>query len=280
MNVKSGIIALVLILCALGAITGYRYFQYINEEPDFCAMCHVTAEGYRSWEMSKHYAIICQKCHSLSIVEGNKLLLAYYVKGDKDVKQSHGRIAPWESCLQCHSREAAQGSVTFRISFGHARHVFMHDIGCKNCHGPDMHRFEVESSYCQKCHVDKLVHGMGTAGLYCLNCHGFAESGHKMTSTERCFTCHGYIPRTGVMSKVECHECHHPHNTLTIESKDCLGACHSSEARVGQHGVHLTKAGLDCLDCHRPHFWAVRKANSKGLCDRCHELKDPRTFIY
>jgi hypothetical protein len=280
MSHKSSILVLVFILCVLGAVTGYRYYKYVNKDPDFCVMCHVTEEGYRSWETSDHHLIICQTCHKLSVIEGNKLLLAYYVKGAKDVKQKHGRVMPWESCIACHNREAAQGSVTFRVSYGHARHVFMHNIGCQKCHASEMHKFDVDSAKCQKCHVDKLVHGMGTAGLYCLNCHGFGESGSKMTSSRRCFTCHKDMPEKGVMSNVECHECHHPHNKFSIESKDCLGECHSSETRVGQHRKHLELPGMMCLECHKPHVWEVKKANAKGLCDRCHEMKDPRTFIY
>jgi hypothetical protein len=65
-----------------------------------------------------------------------------------------------------------------------------------------------------------------------------------------------------------------------MESMDCLGACHDNEARVGQHGIHLEKTSLGCTDCHRPHTWVVGKNEAKGLCDRCHPLKNPLTFIY
>jgi hypothetical protein len=82
------------------------------------------------------------------------------------------------------------------------------------------------------------------------------------------------------MSQIECHECHHPHKKLKIESSECLGTCHSNEVNVGQHRLHMVKKNLQCLDCHRPHEWTITEKNAKGLCDRCHKMKDPATFIY
>jgi predicted CXXCH cytochrome family protein len=82
------------------------------------------------------------------------------------------------------------------------------------------------------------------------------------------------------MSQLECYDCHHPHRILTVESKDCLGECHGPEVRAGVHGKHLAVTSLTCLDCHKPHTWVVRKEGAKGLCDRCHEYRDPATFIY
>jgi hypothetical protein len=168
---KSGIMLFALLVSVVILVTGYRYYAYMNEDPGFCLICHMTEEGYRSWERSEHHLIACQECHTLSLLEGNKLLLSYYVAGNTDVESTHGRERPWEACPDCHGREAAQGSLTFRESFGHARHVFMRDIACKQCHAHREHLFRPESENCRSCHADKLVHGMGTAGLYCLNCH-------------------------------------------------------------------------------------------------------------
>jgi hypothetical protein len=279
MTQKQGIVILILLIAIAGAITGYRYYHYINDEPAFCSLCHLTEEGYTSWERSGHSFLKCQACHKISIIEGNRLLLAY-VSGNTKIKQSHGREQPWASCRGCHDTEAAQGSITFRKSYGHARHVFMLGMSCNQCHGIGLHNLKADSSKCLKCHSDKLVHGMGTAGLECLNCHAFTESGPKMTSSKRCFKCHSGIPRKGPMSKIECFECHRPHTKLKIESSECLGRCHSNEVNVGQHRLHMVKKKLQCLDCHKPHTWTVTKENAKGLCDRCHKMKDPLTFIY
>jgi len=280
MKHKGPIIILMALICVSGLAVAYKYFKFAKDDPSYCAICHLTQEGYNSHRISVHYTLTCQVCHSISTMEGNKLLLAHYVKGQKEIKQEHGRINPWASCMDCHNTHAAQGSVTFRSSYGHARHIFMHDIGCSACHSGQMHNMEVLSDKCRSCHADKLVHGMGTAGLYCLNCHTFSDSSETMQTSRKCFECHKKLKMNRIMTALECHECHKPHNKLKLTSQDCLGSCHSSETKVGQHSLHMKLGTLECTTCHRPHTWEVTKKNAPGLCDKCHKLKDPMTFIY
>lgn len=277
---KNSIIILMVLICAAGIATAYKFYQFAQDDPSYCAMCHLTTEGYNSHESSVHYELKCQTCHIMSTIEGNKLIMAHYIKGEKSVEQSHGRKKPWEICIDCHNSHARQGSVTFRKSYGHARHVFMHDINCRACHSGQLHDLSVSAEKCRKCHTDKLVHGMGTAGLYCLNCHNFRENAKEMQPSTKCSKCHPNLKTSEIMSSLECHDCHKPHKKLQLKSSDCLGSCHSSETKVGQHSLHLKLGKLECIDCHRPHEWEVTKKNAKGLCDKCHKLKDPMTFIY
>ncbi len=280
MRAKPGILVLILLFCLILIVKGYQFYEYTQTDPAFCSTCHLMEEGVKSWRVSNHSHITCQKCHVISLIEENRLLLAFAVKGSWKVKQEHGSIKPWQGCLNCHMQEAAQGSKTLRASYGHARHVFMQDIECGACHRGDVHDFNADSKRCQRCHKDKLVHGMGMAGLYCLNCHSFGEAKIKMVSQKRCFECHKGIPPRGVMAGVKCFDCHNPHGRLKMESKDCLGSCHGNETRVGRHGKHLKLTPLQCIDCHKPHTWVIGKEAAKGLCDRCHEYRDPMMFIY
>lgn len=272
---------LVFVVCLIGLAAAFRYGQYIKQDPAFCSLCHVMEEGYKSHDRGKHFTLICQRCHKLSVLEGNKLLMAVYVGGAKDIENRHSRESAWQQCMDCHGTAASQGSLTFRESFGHARHVFMHDIKCISCHSGSMHSFTVSAERCIKCHEGKLVHGMGTAGLSCLNCHNFAESSPRMVSNDQCIKCHAELKRnSGPMSHMRCNDCHHPHKRLASESRDCLTSCHEGQARVGEHGRHLEKSKLTCTDCHKPHGWSVGKAQAATLCNRCHKAKDPLTFIY
>jgi nitrate/TMAO reductase-like tetraheme cytochrome c subunit len=50
---KTAVMVFLLLLSLVILITGYRYFVYMNEDPGFCLICHVTEEGYRSWEKSE-----------------------------------------------------------------------------------------------------------------------------------------------------------------------------------------------------------------------------------
>ena len=271
---------LVVLIAVIGALAGYKYYRYTQENPEFCNSCHLMQEAFKSWQISTHRRFTCQECHSMNILEQNRLLVAFVVNPKAKIKQKHGSINAWQGCKDCHMYEVAQGSITLRESYGHAKHVFMQGIGCGKCHKGDMHQFNVTRNECLSCHKDKLIHGMGMRGLECLNCHSYSESAPKMIASERCRSCHRDMPDKSPMSGLQCFDCHKPHSKIRMETKDCLGACHGNESRVGQHGLHMTKANLGCMDCHRAHTWVIGRRQAKGLCDRCHKLRDPASFIY
>lgn len=275
------IVLLMLLISVLGGLAGYRYFKHTREDPEFCGACHLMQESYKSWETSSHRDIICQRCHRMSILEQNRLLVMYVARGyTSPKKQMHGRLEPWRACKDCHIELVKQGSVTLRSSYGHARHVFMEGIDCSKCHSPALHNFKPDERACSTCHTDRLVHGLGMEGLSCLRCHGFGEKTPKMVTSERCRGCHSGVPKAGPMADIQCFRCHKPHGKIKLSSADCLGECHGNEASVGQHGLHMRKAHLGCLDCHKAHAWVVGRKEAARLCVKCHAYRDPRTFIY
>ncbi len=280
MSKKEVTLILLFIIAGVLFFLGFRYYRYTKVDPQFCTVCHMMEEGFKTWRVSVHNGIECQRCHELSVFESNKLLFAFVAKGTQHVDQSHGRRNTWKACLSCHTEEASQGSVTLRKSFGHARHVFMQNISCNRCHIYGRHNFEPETRLCQNCHADKLVHGMGMAGLNCLNCHVFGDRSPKFVSQKRCFKCHKRLRMSEIMAKIRCFDCHKPHERLKMESSDCLGTCHLNETRVGQHGLHIKKLKLDCLYCHKPHTWRVGKKQARLLCTKCHEYRSPEAFIF
>lgn len=277
---QKAIVILLLLLSIIGGIVGYQYYRHTREDPEFCVSCHLMQEAFRTWQMSKHRDFQCQTCHVMDLIEQNRLLVSFVIKGPKSIKQEHGRVKPWNTCRGCHGSDVAQGSITLSKSYGHARHVFMLNINCSECHMGTLHTFTPNEQACAKCHNDKMIHGMGMEGLTCLKCHTYGEKAPKMISNERCLSCHRNIPEKGVMSKLQCFDCHHPHGKIKPSGADCLKNCHGNEAKVGQHELHMTRTKLTCLDCHKAHTWTVKKSESKNLCNRCHQLKDPATFIY
>jgi nitrate/TMAO reductase-like tetraheme cytochrome c subunit len=277
---QKAIVTLLLLVTIIGGVVAFRYYKHTREDPEFCLSCHMMKEAFKSWEMSKHRDFPCQVCHTMSILEQNRMLIAFVVKGTKSTKQRHGRISPWSTCKGCHLADVEQGSVTLSKSYGHAKHVFMQKIDCIKCHTGSLHNFLPDEQACSGCHADKLIHGMGMEGLSCLKCHSYSEKAPKMVTKERCLRCHKDIPDKGVMSSLNCFDCHHPHGKIKPSNQDCLKNCHGNEAHVGQHNLHMTKAGLNCQDCHKAHIWIIGKKEATNLCNRCHKLKDPATFIY
>ncbi|MBI4684622.1 MAG: hypothetical protein HY755_05445 [Nitrospirae bacterium] len=281
-EIKGFILAAVVIIAVLGAVVGYRYYRYTQDEPHYCSSCHLMKEAFVEWEKGKHRDIVCQTCHYLNILEQNQLLITYVVKGDnKQISQTHGREKPWKECKKCHIDEASQGSLTLRKSYGHAKHVFMERIGCDKCHTRNMHNFKPNEDACETCHSDKGVHGVAFClkVVSCLKCHSFSENTPAMIPKGRCIKCHSNVPSKGSMSSLLCHQCHKPHGKAGYTSDTCISECHRNEATVGQHDLHMGK-GLKCLDCHKPHSWVVGQQMAKTLCIRCHSFKDPRLFIY
>lgn len=277
---RVAILFLLFLVAVFGVAVGYKYLSYTTDDPRFCSTCHMMTETIKSWRKGTHWNITCQTCHKMNIFEKNRLLIAYVTKGPKSPpKQGHGRLVPWAACKGCHIDDVKQGA-SLRRSYGHAKHVFMENLGCENCHLDESHDFIPKGRVCSRCHLRKLVHGLGMEGLSCLNCHSYGDKSPKFVSEKRCLKCHKGMPGKGPMLHLKCFDCHKPHVKIKPTGKDCLGECHGNEAKVGQHGVHMEKARLGCLDCHKAHGWVVGKEQSKGLCDRCHQLKDPATFIY
>ncbi len=274
-NIKGLIIAVVVFALF---IYGYRYFRYTQDDPDFCASCHVIREPFLDVQQSKHRDAICQDCHEIGIVEQNQRLGTYIVTGKNPVSLAHGRITPWQKCRSCHEESLSQGSVTPTKSFGHARHVLDKKIECKVCHSSAKHRFAPDEAACVKCHADKEVHGLSADNFSCLKCHRFSQREIVMTPRDKCTGCHHGIPSKGAMSSMSCHYCHKPHKKEKPVSATCTSECHRSQVSVGSHGLH-NKKGIDCMVCHKPHTWTV-KENAQTLCRKCHEYRDPRSFVY
>jgi len=277
-HLKGFVLALIAVISVLGVVVGYKYYRHTQDDPEFCMSCHMMKEAFQEWQRGKHRDIVCQKCHHLSLIEQNQLLVTYVVKGKSEFSGTHGRKRPWTECKGCHLSDISQGSLTLRKSYGHAKHVFMNNLECKVCHGGSLHLFRPDESACRNCHRDKGVHGVGMEAFSCLKCHSFVERSPAMVPNEKCLGCHK-IAMGSPMANFKCHQCHHPHGKIKLKSVDCLGECHGNEARVGQHALHMKK-GMECLDCHKAHTWVVGKQEARGLCNRCHVLKDPKSFIY
>ncbi len=256
------IIALLLIISGLGIVLAHRYYTYIQKNPEFCNSCHLMEEAYRAWRLSGHRNIACQECHQLGLLEQNRLLIKFIFTTDRKTPEPHGNETPWKTCTRCHWDEAAQGSLTVNKSTGHARHVFMEKISCKDCHSSTVHSFRPEKEACLRCHKDWKVHGTGMEHISCLRCHAFSPKTQApfIPDRARCLTCHKKLSRndfpTGVpMARLNCYECHNPHARIKPTNADCL-RCHSPEV-LAEKRVHRGTQRA-CTTCHRPHRWTAR----------------------
>ncbi|HMK60950.1 MAG TPA: cytochrome c3 family protein [Dissulfurispiraceae bacterium] len=274
-NIKGFVLAAIVFSLFL---YGYRYYEYSQNDPDFCASCHVIQDSFLDIQLSRHKDVICQKCHEIGIIEQNKRLGIYLATGKNPISLAHGRATPWQKCSSCHEEAISQGAVAPTKSYGHAKHVLNKKIECKVCHIRAKHSFKPDETVCLKCHGDREVHGLTIDDFSCLKCHRYSKREIVLTPRKQCTICHPGLPEKGTMATFSCHYCHRPHSRELPTSRTCTLECHRSQLTLGQHGAH-SKKGIDCMLCHKPHTWTV-KEKTQSLCRQCHAYKDPRSFVY
>jgi cytochrome c nitrite reductase small subunit len=259
---KVVIVSLMLIISVLGIVLGFRYYNFIQKDPDFCSSCHLMEEAYTAWKLSGHRHIVCQQCHQLGMMEQNALLIKFvFSEGRRKTREPHGNETPWKTCTKCHWDNAAQGSPTVNKSTGHARHVFMEKLVCKDCHSRKVHSFMPNTDACLRCHKEWNIHGVGMEEISCLRCHAFSPKKKEVFNPDRdwCLTCHRKSLKTTFpdrvpMARLRCYECHKPHARIKPNDEDCL-RCHTSEVLMLRR-VH--QSGKKCTNCHKPHIWSGR----------------------
>jgi cytochrome c nitrite reductase small subunit len=256
------LVSLMLIISALAIVLAVRYYSYIRKSPEFCNSCHLMEDAYKAWKLSGHRNMACQECHKLGLIEQNRLLVKFIFTTDRRTPEPHGNETPWKTCTKCHWDEAAQGSLTVNKSTGHARHVFMEKLFCRDCHSRTVHAFVPQKEACLRCHKDGKIHGTGMEDLSCLRCHAFSpkKTVPFIPDREHCLGCHRKSSRTSFpdrvpMARLNCYECHKPHTRIKPNDDDCL-RCHTREV-LAMKRIHHSPAG--CTTCHEPHRWTARQ---------------------
>jgi hypothetical protein len=255
------IVSLMLMISVLGIVLAVRYYNFIQKDPEFCSSYHLMEEAYTAWKLSGHRNLVCQGCHHLGMMEQNGLLIRFVFTTDRKTREPHGNETPWKTCMKCHWDNAAQGSLTVNKSTGHARHVFMEKLDCKNCHSRKVHSFRPDTSACLRCHKDWNIHGVELEEISCLRCHAFSPKKKEVFNPDRdwCLSCHRKLSKTAFpdrapMARLKCYECHKPHARIKPNDDDCL-RCHTHEVLTLRR-VHQT--GKSCMKCHKPHHWSER----------------------
>jgi nitrate reductase cytochrome c-type subunit len=270
-----------------GGIVSYKFYDYTQNNPNFCVSCHLMQEAFQTWEESEHAGINCHDCHHLSVEEMNQLLVSFIFHRPTEVPDRHGKIT--------HSQI-------------HAKHVFMEKLECTKCHGYLVHEFTPEERFCIKCHQGKTVHGTGMDQLACLNCHTDRTTDLR-PGPKKCLFCHGeerirqeliadgtldvthYMPDKTLIEKATkidktdttpmqfyCYTCHKPHKAARPDWSNCTD-CHKNIKNVGKHKLHIEMMGMQCKRCHKPHGWTVTPEQVKKECIGCHGYKDPKDFL-
>jgi len=101
----------------------------------------------------------------------------------------------------------------------------------------------------------------------CRDCHDQEKpDGLRVPARELCFTCHqGFVKGRQVHGPVavgDCLACHVPHTSanpslLSAPVDKLCATCHQEARLAGALHVKVADRGLDCIECHDPHFSEV-----------------------
>lgn len=289
------LVIVALVLVGAASLGGYKIYDYTENNPKFCASCHIMNTAYAKWAESAHKTVNCHDCHPLPYMERANLVVSFLIKRTRTVPMRHGKvIVPYPICIRCHFQGPVAEARPIRGTAGHKKHFFDEGVECTECHGTRLHEFLPESGFCNRCHQDIKVHAKVMEGFDCLTCHDFLSRTASSLIPDRkvCLTCHQDLnPQVPFPTSLDapmqfnCNACHDPHEKIKPTADRCL-PCHDQTRRFGLHKLTYHQ---DCTACHRPHVWKVtgretclgchkaqRSHKPARRCDQCHDFRDLR----
>ena len=278
-------LALLAMLGAVVAFGGYKAYDFVENDPQFCKSCHTMNRAHDSYMASGHTAVTCHGCHEADLIN-NLSQLYHFLTERPDEPTKHAEV-PNGVCLGCHGQtatgERAAGAGTdISKTLGHKVHEEALKLKCTACHGRDLHQFEPAVKTCVLCHKDKQIKNGKMAANHCASCHPFADStaSSLLPRREDCLACHAKtaaelhlaFPADAPMSW-DCGTCHHPHGGSAGEPEkpgtEQCAKCHKEHVETGAlHKLHVGDVEAACVDCHRPHDW---RTGGRAACGKCHE---------
>ena len=254
----------IVIAVVLGvAYAGYRTYDYVEHDPNFCASCHLMAGAWNTWKQGPHNKINCHVCHQQNIQDRTRIVWSWATSNLENVPP-HTKLNR-RVCEHCHLNDKTNWPQISKTA-GHELHVKRADLECLSCHLPSLHAVKPTAKECTTCHSKASANIGGMKAFHCTACHQFTakDQGNGLKPVKAtCVACHSGMslkgetfPAEGPM-QFECSACHKPHSRPLLGFSDCL-ACHAPIAEDRRH--FEMKALTKCVTCHKPHHWKVGAA--------------------
>ncbi len=288
-------IALIGVVALVAVALGFRTWNRVAHDNDFCVSCHSMEETFEPFRESEHARLNCRDCHAQPLAAS--LRQTWWALTGADSVGPHAPV-DGDSCASCHITEDPD-STWQRISATAGHRVHLEAASgtaegpvCLTCHAQGLHRFVPADATCGQsgCHdpgkTDIVLGAMaGQSGFHCATCHVFtvpvAESAPIDTARaalvpgiESCSACHemenvlaGLDPRRDPHDAV-CGTCHNPHTQeAPAEAAQRCSECHAPAVTLTPFHRGLPSGVLDdCIHCHAPHSFRV----DAGNCVWCH----------
>ena len=94
------IVLSVVVVVGAGAFYGYRLYDYIEHDNEFCLSCHLMADPYERFARSGHRDLGCKSCHKPTFVGRSRMALTQIIKNPDELEE-HATVEN-SKCEACH----------------------------------------------------------------------------------------------------------------------------------------------------------------------------------
>lgn len=267
-------------LLAVGAVlllvvgSGYKAYDYMMHDNDFCRGCHIFVPSGRIFVHpdtgtyllvnaleGKHDTLECHACHAFQLEAQTKELI-YWMIDRPDKIPPHAKV-PRRVCEGCHVQGAAKETwARIASTAGHRTHlesdsVALKDVACLTCHARTAHRFQPADTTCaqQGCHLtDDIRIRLGRMASR------FSPNAPALPNEEKlyCNSCHQFTVEAQFVSLDSAA------GLLRPGSRQCFG-CHEMRTLLATFNDARDPHGGSCGMCHNPHT-DVRPADALKSC--------------
>lgn len=257
------VLAILVVLLVGVGFAGFRAYNYIEHDANFCASCHLMATAWETWKKGPHNKFNCHVCHQQNIQDRVRIVWSWATSNIKNVPP-HTKLNR-RVCEECHLNDTTKWPQISKTA-GHDIHVGRNKLECLSCHLPSLHAVKPTTQECVNCHSTASANIGGMKAFHCTTCHKFTAKNNGQglkPEKQTCLGCHSGIsfkgetfPEHGPM-QYECSACHKPHSRPLLQFSDCL-SCHPQIAEDRRHFEQ--KALTNCVTCHKPHDWKTDNA--------------------
>lgn len=207
----------------IGAYPGYKLYEYVWKDADFCTTCHVHDYATVGWKNSVHGELTtCHDCHHQPL---RQYVYEFYVllkdnpKFPKDLH--HTPYVPKDLCQACHQSQPKDTStVTGPMSNQDIKKIpkvdkmYLHRVHLqKKTRAPLPSSLDVkdEKDFGKFKATGSNPHAeLPERSITCMDCHGGPPNrAHNFTAADRsCTQCHGNVHNQKMAQEVGCRSCH------------------------------------------------------------------------
>lgn len=273
-------------LLAVGAVlllvagSGYKAYDYMMHDNDFCRGCHIFVPSGKIFVHpdtgtyllvnaleGKHDTLECHACHAFQL-EAQTKELVYWMIDRPDKIPPHAKV-PRRVCEGCHVRGAAKKTwARIASTAGHRTHLesdsaALKDVACLTCHARTAHRFQPADTTCaqQGCHLtDDIRIRLGRMAAR------FSPNAPPLPNEEKlyCNSCHQFTVEAQFVSLDSAA------GLLRPSSRQCFG-CHEMRTLLATFNDARDPHRGSCGMCHNPHTDVKPSDALKSCADaNCH----------